>query len=130
MDATQPSAKKSGQKNGVVGDSDVVLDGSDVTERGNPPAYFPPDVPGKWDCSVYREPSGRYRVTFGSCTMLAGRERPVNPPTTELTSHVNIKLVIVNDDEASNAEPTAPAVGEVAPASSSTAPASTGAPLG
>ena len=50
--------------------------GGDLTEMGTPPAYFPANIPGKWDCSVYKEPSGRYRVTFGSCTMLAGRTRP------------------------------------------------------
>ena len=48
----------------------------DVTETGSPPAYFPLNIPGKWDCSVYREPSGRYRVTFGSCTMFNGTLRP------------------------------------------------------
>lgn len=48
----------------------------DITERNVPAAYFPPDVPGKWDCSIYREPTGRYRITFGSCTMLHGRVRP------------------------------------------------------
>jgi len=50
-----------------------VQTGGDLTSK----AYFPPDVPGKWDCSATREKSGRYRVTFGSCSMLpAGRMRP------------------------------------------------------
>lgn len=42
-------------------------------------AYFPPQVPGKWDCSVARENGGAalcYRVTFGSCTMADSRLRP------------------------------------------------------
>ena len=39
-------------------------------------AYFPPEVPGKWDCSVARERSGRFRITFGSCAMAGGRLRP------------------------------------------------------
>ena len=39
-------------------------------------AYFPEEVPGKWDCSTDIEPaSGRYRLTFGSCAMLGNRTR-------------------------------------------------------
>ena len=46
--------------------------GGDLTRA----AYFPADVPGKWDCSVSREADGRFRVTFGSCIMSANRTRP------------------------------------------------------
>ena len=31
---------------------------------------------GRWDCSVTRERSGRYRTTFGSCIMANGTVRP------------------------------------------------------
>eukprot|EP01047_Picozoa_sp_COSAG01_P043025 COSAG01_NODE_3796_length_5688_cov_4.251208_3_plen_304_part_00 len=41
-----------------------------------PAAYFPPQIPGRWDCSVTREPSGSYVTTFGSCIMAHGRVRP------------------------------------------------------
>lgn len=38
--------------------------------------YFPVDIPGRWDCSVTRQPSGRYVTTFGSCLMANGTVRP------------------------------------------------------
>ena len=53
----------------------AIVDVAHLNFKG-PPAYFPLNVPGKWDCSVYKEPSGRYRVTFGSCTMMDGLLRP------------------------------------------------------
>lgn len=46
------------------------------------PAFWPADIPGKWDgsCTSYVDAASgvtRYRLTFGSCTMLPlGRERP------------------------------------------------------
>ena len=49
-----------------------IQNATDLTKN----AYFPENIPGKWDCSVYREPSGRYRVTFGSCAMFNGTVRP------------------------------------------------------
>lgn len=53
-------------------------DGTNATEYPSVPggAFFPSNIPGRWDCSVTREPSGRYVTTFGSCIMANGTVRP------------------------------------------------------